>query len=330
MAKSTRSTRNNQAVRRDVKTGKQNAKGGYIRNAIITAATAQAVVVVKELFHYSMDNGRLLNHWTAIPSPIGAAPLRIHSRYRNDALTVLPPIVLLHGLGMGSSYMVPLGAQLAAEANVYVPELPGHGQSDHDVRPLKIQEMAEALATWMGQRGLRAATMVGHSMGCQIAAELAAKHPSLISGLVMMGPTSDPAAPAINEQIGRALKTSLSDRRSLLVWSSMDYTRAGRNVLREELKEIVRHRLEYTLPNLSLPVRVIRGEKDAIVSQHWARQVASLCHAGEPIVVANAGHAVHFSDPQTVAKLIIPFAKSLLDKQEPTSTPVLSEETARN
>jgi pimeloyl-ACP methyl ester carboxylesterase len=289
-------------------------------------------MIGKQLFHYSLDSGRLLKSWALIPSQVaGGLPVRIHARYRNDAFNTLPPIVLVHGCAAGSSYMVPLAAQLATEANVYVPELPGHGRSDKDARPLKVMEMARALADWMDQMELRAALLAGQSLGCQIAAVLVAKNPQLAIGLVLISPMTDPSL-TTSDQIKRAITTAWADKHSLAALTAVEFARSGPEIVKTELRELAERRLEYMLPNVDVPVRVIRGENDSLVPQSWAERVSQLAGAEPPIVVPGCGHAVQYDDPITTARLIIPFARNLRHSstEEPKSEPMLPEETVRN
>jgi pimeloyl-ACP methyl ester carboxylesterase len=43
-------------------------------------------------------------------------------------------IVLVHGLGLSGRYMLPLAARLAADHQVFLPDLPGFGDSSHPTR----------------------------------------------------------------------------------------------------------------------------------------------------------------------------------------------------
>ena len=64
-------------------------------------------------------------------------------------------------------------------------------------------------------------------------------------------------------------------------------------------------RLEEVLPRVACPVFVVRGERDRIVSQRWAEEVARVARAPQPMVVPGWGHAVHYDDPDTIAALIV-------------------------
>lgn len=277
--------------------------------------------VRRELAEFRECDDRLLREWTAVPSPAGSGTLRLHARLREDAPDALAPVVLVHGWGIGSSHFVPLAARLSRHVRVYAPDLPGHGPSDHDLRPLGFAELAEALAAWMDARGLRGAILVGHSSGGQVAAELAARRPDLASALVLLGPTSDPAARSLGRTAARMLVAPAFERPGCAVRTAIDCRHAGLRVLTEEMRQMVAHRVEDILPRVGVPVRVVRGARDPLVSQAWAEDLARRAGAPEPAVVAGSGHAVHYDDPDAVAQLVFELALTMDGAAAPAARP---------
>jgi pimeloyl-ACP methyl ester carboxylesterase len=101
------------------------------------------------------------------------------------------PIVLVHGLGLSHRYMMPVAKALAgAGYRVYVPDLPGFGDSGHPDRVLDIPGLADALAAWMVAVGVDRAALLGNSQGCQTIADFAARHPARVECAVLQGPTT--------------------------------------------------------------------------------------------------------------------------------------------
>jgi pimeloyl-ACP methyl ester carboxylesterase len=100
-----------------------------------------------------------------------------------------PRLVLVHGLGLSQRYMMPLARELASNCHVYVPDQPGFGGSGHPEHVLDMVGLADALADWTRSTGLRNAVFLGNSQGCQIIAQLAVRHPELVSAAVLQGPT---------------------------------------------------------------------------------------------------------------------------------------------
>ncbi|MDP9347539.1 MAG: alpha/beta fold hydrolase [Gemmatimonadota bacterium] len=284
--------------------------GGAVLAAGVFQVLRTARRMGRALADYRESEARLRTAWTDIPGIAGPGALRLHAHVREDAPTALPPMVLVHGYGIGISYLVPLAARLAEEAHVYAPDLPGHGPSEHDAHPLTIPELADALAAWMDARELRSALLVGHSIGCQIAAEVAARRPELAAGVVLVGPTSDPEARTSAQQLARVIASSFFERSGYTIWASLDYSRAGASVLREEMRQMVSHRMENVLPRVTAPVRVVRGGRDGLVPQGWAETVARLAGAPEPTVIPGWGHAVHYDDPEAIARIVLELGRA--------------------
>ena len=100
--------------------------------------------------------------------------------------------MLVHGLGVSGTYMLPLAQSLASSFTVFVPDLPGCGRSQRPPEPFGISEFGAALGGWLDAAGLERPALVANSMGCQVVTELAARRPERVGPLVLVGPTVDP------------------------------------------------------------------------------------------------------------------------------------------
>jgi pimeloyl-ACP methyl ester carboxylesterase len=99
--------------------------------------------------------------------------------------------------------MVPAAERLGVHHPVYAPDLPGFGKSAKPRQALDLAGLSDALASWMRAVGLNRAAFLGNSMGCQIVAEFALRHPSLIERAVLQGPTVDREARNLVRQAAR-------------------------------------------------------------------------------------------------------------------------------
>jgi 2-hydroxy-6-oxonona-2,4-dienedioate hydrolase len=249
--------------------------------------------------------GQLRSLWTRIEG------LRIYAR-ASALVWEYPvpgqlPVVLVHGYGVSSRYMVPIARRLAAERPAYAPDLPGHGRSEGPGRTLTVPELASFLYEWMDAAGLGPVVLFGNSMGCQIAAELAVRHPERIDRLILAGPTVDPGARTFLRQLPRFLRDAFAERPSLLFWVTWDYLRAGPRRIFREMDVAFADRIEDKLGRISAPSLVLRGERDAIVPQRWAEEVARGIGAGPVEVIRGAGHAVNYSAADELMRRIRPF-----------------------
>ena len=228
--------------------------------------------------------------------------------WRGAASDEAAPLVLVHGLSCSHRYFMPLARQLAPYFPVYIPDLPGFGDSEKPRRALDIPGLSAALADWMAALGVRRAAFVANSLGCQIVAELALRRPDLVERAVFVGPTMDPAAPTVWQQGLRLARDMF--REPLALWAILlrDYLAAGPRRTLLTARFAVQDRIEQRLPRIAAPVLIVRGEHDPIVPQAWAEQTARLLPHGRLAVIPGAPHDAHFSRPAYLTyKVLLPF-----------------------
>ena len=219
------------------------------------------------------------------------------------------PIVLVHGWVISGRYMLPTMRRLATDFAVYAPDLPGHGRSDTPPRVLDVPGYADALVAWMDAMGLPRALLVGNSLGAQVAARVAAAHPDRVAGLVLVGPTVDPAARSIGAQLWRLLKDVPFERPSLLFLELADMLRVGPARMLEMARVTLADRIEEVLPHVRVPALVVRGEHDALAPREWTARIASLLGAPAPIEIAGAAHGVNHGAPEALAVIVRELAR---------------------
>lgn len=234
--------------------------------------------------------------------------LRLHER-RGGESHAARPAVLVHGIGVSSRYLVPLGRILAESRPVVALDLPGFGRSESPPRGLGVAELAGVLAEWLSRNGVDRPVLVANSMGCQVVVELAAGRPELAGPLVLVGPTVDRHARTAPRQAFRLATDSLREPRSLLAIIAVDYARYGPLRFTRTARSALADRLEAKLPDVTSPTLVVRGGRDALVSQRWAEEVARLLPSGRLAVVPGEAHACHYSAPGRVADLVERFVE---------------------
>ncbi len=101
----------------------------------------------------------------------------------------MPPVVLLHGLGATSASFLPMMWDLSRDHHVFVPDLPGFGESDKPVRRLRPAFFARWIAGFLDAVALEKAFVVGNSMGGRVALELGLRSPERVSGLALLAPS---------------------------------------------------------------------------------------------------------------------------------------------
>lgn len=231
----------------------------------------------------------------------------IHFRAWDERGADLPPIVLVHGFIISSRYLVPLARQLAQGFTVYAPDLPGFGKSTKPRRALSIDELADALARWMDAAGLPEAILAGNSMGCQVLAAFAQRHPRRVLRLVLVGPTTDARARTVPRHAWRLFRDMLRERPSLPFLHVPDYVRTGPRLVLQTLRHTLADAIEARMPDVEAPTLIVRGDRDVLVPQAWAEHLARLLPRGELEILPRSPHAGNYSAPQGLARLMLPF-----------------------
>ena len=239
---------------------------------------------------------------------VPVAGIRLHIRSRTGR-PAGRPWVLLHGLAVSHRYLMPTAAALPA-GPVHVPDLPGFGLSDKPHRVYDAAEHAAVIARWMDAEGIEDAYLLGNSFGCQVAVELAVYRPDLVSALVLVGPTADPAAATAGGQICRWLRDLLSEdpRQTSILAADLADAKPRRVLL--TLRHCVRHHVENRLPLVQAPVLFLRGRYDPIAPVSWLHRAAALVPDARTGEVPRAAHNAVTTAGEEVAARAVAFVKA--------------------
>lgn len=219
------------------------------------------------------------------------------------------PVVLVHGLVISGRYMVPTALELAPLCPVYAIDLPGYGDSAKPRAMLGLRELADALAAWMDAMRFPSAHLVANSFGCQILAEFALRHAHRVDRLVFQGPTVDPEARTVRQQLARLIQNSSSEGPGLGWISFVDYVKAGMRRIRFTIRMAMEDRIEDKLPGIAAPTLVVRGGNDPLVPQRWAEEVVRRLPRGELRVLPGLGHTINYTAPKEFMTALRPFLR---------------------
>jgi len=217
------------------------------------------------------------------------------------------PFVLIHGLVISSLYFIPLAEVLARRGPVHALDLPGYGRSEKPAKPLDVPALADFVARWVYTMGCAQCHIVGNSFGCQVAAELAARYDGLVETVTLISPTVDPSAPSLLLQALRLLRDMPQEPFRLWANHLVDDCRAGPRFALALIRAMMENHIEANLPRIAMPALVIRGERDPIAPEPWARQAVHLLPDGRLVTVPHGSHCVHYAAPEPTAAAIFAF-----------------------
>ncbi|WP_432093082.1 alpha/beta fold hydrolase [Streptomyces sp. bgisy100] len=225
-----------------------------------------------------------------------------------------PSRVYVHGLGATSpAYFAEVAVHplLAGRRSLLV-DLLGHGLSDRPTGfDYTLESHADALANALISAGVTGAELIAHSMGGSVAIVLAARHPHLVSRLVLADANLDPLPPrpgalgssgiaAYSEQAFLAGGwEEVRDRSGAYWWATMRL--AGREALHRSAVHLTRGSvptMRELLLRLTIPRTYLLPEADGPLPGADA-----LAAAGVAVVpIPDCGHNIMLDNPEAFTR----------------------------
>jgi pimeloyl-ACP methyl ester carboxylesterase len=222
------------------------------------------------------------------------------------------PIVLVHGLS-SSRTLKPLIRALGSRRPVFAPDLPGFGMSDQPVHPLDVPGLADALRRWLFESRLAPAIVVGVSFGCQVAVDLAARHPAAVDRLALVGPAVDPEARSKARLAFRWARNAPRSSPRLAPTVMHDFIDAGPWRSMRTLRRALDYPVEERLADIEAPTLVVRPERDHLVPEAWTKRLADRIPDSELVVLPKAGHSI---GPRAATRLAALLTRFLADAED--------------
>lgn len=231
-----------------------------------------------------------------------------------------PLVVFLHGAGMDHSIWALQSRWFAHHGwRPLAVDLPGHGRSEGP--PLAdIGALAEWTARLVAAAGAERAALVGHSMGALVALETAARHPSLVVRMALIGAAA--RMPVHPDLIAAAKANSSAAVDMVNLWSlgapatlggnpapglwmlggtERLLERAAPGVLHADLAACDGYsNAAEAAARVGCPTILILGERDLMTPLKGGRALAALIAGSQTIVVSGAGHVLMSERPEAV------------------------------
>jgi pimeloyl-ACP methyl ester carboxylesterase len=235
------------------------------------------------------------------------------------------PLVFLHGLSglLDDTEFLDL---VGKQHHVYVPELPGYGESTGEEL---LEDMLDfALHGWdvIVSLGLTRPVLVGHSMGGMLAAEMACLAPDAVAKLVLVNSLGlwideEPIPDIFSflpfefgdylfHDASRAVAllsggTDAADPESLRNFFIDNARRLG--TAGKVLFPIPNRRISKRLYRLTTETLVVWGAEDRLMSPSYARRWGELLPRARVVCVPDAGHMLPYEQPAALAREVNDF-----------------------
>jgi len=225
---------------------------------------------------------------------------------------------------------------------VLAPDLPGHGDST-PLDDMSRHALAATVPPLLAEFGVRRAVLVGASLGGITSLTLAAAHPDLVAGIVLIDighrieeegvrriidfMTAHESFASL-EEAAAEIARYLPHRREVRA-ASLTRNLRRRADGRWEWKHTMGRRfrqvadeteydwrqtlegLDRDAASLACPVLVLRGSASDVLSEEGATEVAELIPDARLRTVANAGHLAAGDNPESTVGLVVGFLAEL-------------------
>ncbi|MFW5689764.1 MAG: alpha/beta fold hydrolase [Spirochaetota bacterium] len=220
-----------------------------------------------------------------------------------------PTLLLIHGnLGSGR-WFEPFLRDYPGRA--FAPDMPNFGQSDH-IDDCSIEGYGRWLGAICDEIGIASAAVLGHSLGGAVAMELLVQRPAFVSRLILVDSSPieglvtpkeyHPAIEAYKSDkavLAQALKgvvPTLSDERFLALLVE-DAWKMNRECFIGHAETLGTADYREKLTRVEIPVHVLRGELDMLITEHRAAETAAH-FGGEVITFEGSGHSPMVEQPE--------------------------------
>ncbi|RIA47740.1 pimeloyl-ACP methyl ester carboxylesterase [Dichotomicrobium thermohalophilum] len=258
------------------------------------------------------------------------------------------PVVLIHGLGTNSYTWHEVAPALAEQYRVVTIDLKGFGASEKPLEgPYTVRAQADLVQEVIDRKGLRDATLVGHSYGGGVSLLLAlddAKAPrQRISRLVLLDSIAYPQdtplffdllqVPVIGDlsmsvipadvQIEQALRLAYEQEHAITEEAIARYsaplaTAGGKHAVVETIRHIVPEDIETIArqyPNVTAPTLIVWCDRDRVVPIEMGRRLAANMPNAAMRIVRGCGHAPQEEKPAETLEVIKAHLRGAYDAQ---------------
>jgi pimeloyl-ACP methyl ester carboxylesterase len=214
-------------------------------------------------------------------------------------------IVLIHGAGSNAHTFHRQVAALGEHHSPIAPDLPGHGRSAGVEGLRTVQDYADFIAAFLDTLKIKAAVLLGHSMGGAIAMDLALRHPDRVEALILSSTAAkfNVGADRLEElravSMGRmpqAFNTdgysqkTLQENFEVVREGWMEQIRTDPRVRHTDMVAVAQVDLRGEIGKIARPTIVLAGADDTGTTVAEAELIAGKISGAKLHVFADAGH----------------------------------------
>lgn len=240
------------------------------------------------------------------------------------------PVIALHGVTDSWRSFEPVLPLLPPELHVLALTQRGHGGSDKPAGGYQPADFAADIRAFMDAMAIERAVLLGHSMGSIHALRCAIDHPSRVAGLMLAGTMPWFGRPPEMQQFQREQIEPLTDPVPEAFAREFQLSTLARPIPGHWLDTFVAESLKVPAPvwraafagfigddfsarlrEIEVPTRIIWGRHDLFCPAAEQQTMLRLIRGSHLVEYADAGHAMHWEEPQRFAHDLVQFTQSV-------------------
>ena len=217
-----------------------------------------------------------------------------------------PPLLLLHGLSGSVRWWRHNISVFAQHCRVYALDL-----LEYEPEAARLQfafpEAARRITQWLEMLGVERVSVIGHSMGGAIAAELAADAPSQIDKLILVNAAALFPRSRLPLSLTSLVRKTPHFSPTLVPVLLQDAWRTGPRLLWNATRDLLTVDLRPKLEQIQADTLVIWGEHDGILPVPLADELCRLVPRSRLTVLPRAGHNPMWEQPHEFNAAVLDF-----------------------
>lgn len=240
------------------------------------------------------------------------------------------PVLLLHGVSDSWRSFELVLPHLPSSIHAFALTQRGHGDSERPVSGYRTRDFAADVEAFANAHGLGPAVVVGHSMGSTHAMRFAIDFPRRTLGLVLVASFASYRANPVVSDFWHSTVSQLTDPIDAGLIREFQESTLGRPVPREFLDVVVQESLKMParvwraafegfleddfageIGKIQAPTLIFWGSQDAFCPRRDQDALLKAIAGSQLVTYENAGHALHWEEPERFAADLVAFVRSL-------------------
>ncbi len=235
-------------------------------------------------------------------------------------------IVLIHGLGASAERWELVVPQLSKNFTVYVPDLIGFGQSDKPSVDYTTELFANFVRSFLASLGIEKSTVMGSSLGGQIAVEYVTKNQQSVDKLVLVSPAGamKQSTPALDAYVMAALYPDPETAKNAFTMMTGNDKQVPDSTIDEFVHRMRMPNAKFAFmstllglknaPEMSTMLELIHvstlivwGSLDPVIPVKYAEYFVKKIRDCRFYQMKNCGHTPYVEDPKEFSKIVLDF-----------------------